>query len=61
MRFWMRRLSSGSVTSAQSVSFTVAFVTRLAFDGDVVPGLLGLELAELILGLRGDISGLVVS
>lgn len=61
MRFWMRRLSSGSVTSAQSVSFTVAFVTRLALAGDVVPGLLGLELAELILELGGDISGLVVS
>lgn len=63
MRFWMRRLSSGSVTSAQSASFAVALVTRLVLD-DVVeaPGLLALEeLAELILGLLGDMSDSLVS
>ena len=57
----MRRLSSGSVTSAQSASFAVAFATRLELEDDVAPGLLVLELTELILGLRGDMSDSLVS
>jgi hypothetical protein len=52
--FWMRLLSSGSATSAQSASL----LADLDFFG-VASGLLAFELIELCLVLRGDIVAVI--
>lgn len=52
--FWIRLLSSGSVTSAQSASL----LADLDFFG-VASGLLAFELIELCLVLRGDIVAVI--
>lgn len=48
MRFWMRRRSSGSVTSAQSGSLAGALDFFVAGEADF------LELCELSLDIRDD-------